>query len=261
LLKLLKLTIKGEKMGNFMIKGILLLAICISLSNAQTTNGDDIIEVVDYKIQRIHNYLVGDLVQVKEELNKLKSQSSSVDLQSEIKNLDASIENLEENIVQASLDTQNIQKQFLEYDSLMNQNSKLYSWIVLLIVITIPVAYFLIQNYIATTKEELEKNTQVTLKENIELYKEEFTKEIKKSQKTISLIDYLEFKVLQKIEAQKKKIYFQNKFKALKKKYGKKEIHKEVLLLEVKEWIDALKGKKDKKQVQLILKELQTGYN
>jgi len=231
------------------IKGLLVLVFVSCFANAQNYETQDIIDVVDYKIDRMKNSLGSDLHKIKVELEELKTIQNGNGIEKEIINLDKSIEKLENNIVQATIDKESFQKEFTQYENLINTNRNIKIWIVGFVLIVLLIAYFIINNYLKKAQEDITKKTEEMLKRSMVEYKKEFSLKDKVNKKSKALINKMELDILNILKGDNSIKLIKKEFDLLRKKYKGIDTTENILLKELKVWIKTIDEKKTRKKV------------
>lgn len=242
------------------LRGMFLLTILFNFVNAQEHNSKDIIDVVDYKIDRIKSGLGNELHKVKSELEELKKIKSDETVTKKIMDIEESVKNLENKIDQISrnsLDSKSIEKRFAKYDTLIvNSNSAIKIWSIGSFLTILVFVYFMMQTIVKKAKEQITLKTEEMLKKNMQDYRDELNVKEMVNIDTKALINKIETKMVHSLNGDKNIQLIKNKFDLLRTQYIDSEIKETVLLDELKNWAKTIEEKKTRKKVTNFLDEL-----
>ena len=237
-------------------KSVFTVMVLFSFINANEYNSQDIIDVVDYKLDRIKSNLGSELHKIKVELEELKRMKSDTNIEQEITNLDKSISTLENNITKATIDNSSLEEKFTEYDNIISANNSIQIWIIVLVLSISIVGYFIINKFIEKVKEDISKNTQEILEKNLHMKEEKVSLKTKVNQNTMLLINKIELEILNMLHGEKNIKPVKKEFNFLRTKYSHEETSKESLLQELKAWIKTIEEKKVRKKVGHVLEAI-----
>lgn len=245
---------KGEKMLKILAQGLLTISLFISVVNAQNLDSEDIIDVVDYKLNRIKNNLGSELQKIKAELAELKSIKNNENIEQEINTLDRSIETLETNIAQATITKETLQEKFTKYDDIISSNTDTQLWVIGFIVLFMVFVYFIVNTYIKKLKSEMEQKMEAMLHQETSIKESMDTEGIEKN--TNFVINKMELDILNILSGERSIKLIKKRFDILRKKYENRETSRDILRNELQSWIETVQEKKIRKKVGSVLSAL-----
>lgn len=245
------------------IRGVFLLTVLFNFLHAQEEhNSKDIIDVVDFKIQRVKNNLENKLHEINMEINELKKVKSDDPVTQKIADIDKSLKILNDTIIQISHENKSLQKKLAKYDTekLQSDNSvkSVKVWIISFSIIVLAIAYFMIYIFVKKAKEEMNIKMEKVLEKNMQKHKDELSAKVETSLDTKALIDKVELELVNFLNGDKNMQQIKNKFELLRDEYKNREITKELLINQLQVWAKTIEEKKTRKKVGNFLEEFES---
>lgn len=237
-------------MVSSLFKGFLFTLVCICFSLADNNNTQNIVDIVDYRFDKIRDNINSDISKIKSELKKIKQiQDNTID--EEIINIDRVIVDMEEKLEKFIKDKKAFEKEFHEdvekYNhTIIRQDKKIDDlsssfnfWAVGFLLVgfsTAIISFFIARIYSKKAREDAAKEVNVMLKRWIKQKDEEYLEEEKRENK--------------KEDELNKQIEF------WKSRYEELRFNDDHFLAEFKKWAKNIEDKEMKNRIKKYIKKL-----
>lgn len=231
-------------------KGFFFVIVLICFANAESNNTQNIVDIVDFRFDKIRDNINSDISSIKIELEKIKAVQDET-IEKEILNIDRSIESMEDKLSKNINDRKAFEKEFHEdvrkynqtivrQDKKIDELSMSFSfWAVgflLVGLLTAIVSFFIARIYSRKAREDAAKEVDYMLNRWIKQKDEEFEqREVRENKKEHELTKQIEF---------------------WKSRYEELKFNDDHFLAEFKKWAKNIEDKEIKNRVKKYIKKL-----